>query len=86
MSVADEASRASLEEYVRLWPPTYAGVHGIDARDELSAAPHVVRRAADTFDVVFDGRAGSRLWKDLMVHLLRPRSGAPSATGAGDHG
>jgi hypothetical protein len=60
---------AALERYVDEWPETHADVSAL-ARQELRMLPHVVS-SGERVDVVFDAKAGSRLWKDVMVAFVR---------------
>lgn len=53
---------------------------GIVLGEDLTKEPCVVVHGADTFDVVFDGRAGSH-WKDWMIALTQEIvSEIPNAT------
>lgn len=44
---------------------------GIVLERDLVGLPHVRPQAADRFEVVFDGRPDSLLWKDWLVSVAR---------------
>jgi hypothetical protein len=59
----------ALQKYVDEWPETHPEAHTL-AVDELRVLPHVVKREGEQIEVVFEAKAGSRLWKDVMVALV----------------
>jgi hypothetical protein len=61
--------RAALESYVHEWPRTHAKASAL-ATEELSMPSQVVSAEGERLDVMFDAKAGSRLWKDVMVAFV----------------
>lgn len=69
-TVPNEESVRRLEAVVSEWNQGAAG-RGIDLLAELSTLPHVARRERLVVDVVFQGKRGSRRWKDWMVAVTK---------------
>ena len=55
-----------ISERVRSWIEWITKERGVDLGESLVQPPYT-REAADIVDVVFEGKAGSRLWRDWMV-------------------
>lgn len=51
------------------WSRTHPAAHAL-ALDELSQEPYLAERTGGLIDVVFEGKAGSRLWKDVLVAFV----------------
>ena len=63
-----------LEGYVSAWPTTCPG----DPLKGLAALPSVESVSDSELEVVFEGRADNRLWKDLAVGFV---TGIPDGCG-----
>ena len=70
-SSSDVATTRRVEDYVAGCTDGVMATAGVNLLEDLAELPHVVIRDVATFDVVFDARPGSRLWKDWMVYLTR---------------
>jgi hypothetical protein len=64
-----QEGRDRLERYVDEWSAAVPWVSAL-VPQELSISPHVAVRDGETLNVVFDAKAGSRHWKDLLVGFV----------------
>jgi hypothetical protein len=66
--------RAALDAHAARWMSSF----GVDPLDALQALPFVEPVHGSLVEVVFEGRADNRLWKDALVAF---RSGVPDDAG-----
>src|SRR5262249_46056955 len=70
-SVSDERVRKVVEDNVSQWVRKKVTDDHVDFGNELTAEPHLVALVDNRVDVVFDGRPGSRRWKDWMISIVQ---------------
>ena len=62
---------ALLGDEIRSWSERLRTERKVDLTTSLSKSPYVMRSGEATVDVVFEGRAGSRRWRDWLVSFTR---------------
>jgi hypothetical protein len=72
--VSDPDARRELNEYAESWPHSFS----VDPLEALSVLPTVQDISASVVEVVFEGHADNRLWKDALVAFM---SRVPSGAG-----
>ena len=60
-----------VDDYVGGWVRGIITTGQVNLLDELATLPRVAASGVTSLDVVFDGRPGSRSWKDWMLYLTR---------------
>jgi hypothetical protein len=70
-SVAEIATLRCVQDFVAGWLRGLTATGHVDLLEEMTVLPHVLATEPASIDVVFDGRSGSRRWKDWLVLLTR---------------
>ena len=70
-SVSDTSQRKLINDYVAQWIRERPVLSKERQRHELLTDPYIVERPDGLLDIVFEGRPGSRLWKDYLGLLVR---------------
>ena len=69
--LARHEARDDLKQQLDAWLHVMTAELGIDLQSRLAELPYVVDRGSQSVDVVFNGAAGSKLWRDWMVSFAR---------------
>ena len=68
-ALTNVASQGVVAEYVTGWVYRKVQEDHIDLREDLVVLPWTEIPEEGFIDIIFDGRPGSRRWKDWMVYL-----------------
>jgi len=78
-SASQEEVLQRVDELIATWVRTKSDEH-IDWTGDLVTVPTVKHVDKQTVEVVFDGKPGSRRWKDWMVSITQQLSSLPGMT------
>ena len=70
-SVSDTSQKKLIQDYVARWTIEKPSRNRAGIRRALVKDPYVVDRGDGRLDIVFDGRPGSRVWKDYLLLLVK---------------
>jgi hypothetical protein len=69
--VSDASQKKAIQDYIAHWIQERPAADKKRRRRELLTDPYTVERAEGVLDVVFEGRPGSRLWKNYLALLVK---------------